>query len=304
MSRAPTNSGSYVVVATINDTNYQGTAGATLSIGKATAEITLAALAQTYDGAPKPITTTTTPADLSVAVTYDTSPTAPTDAGTYAISATVNDTNYSGSATGTLVIAKAAATIELAGLAQAYDGTPRPVDATTTPTALTVVVTYDGSPTAPSAVGSYAVKASVIDPNHTDSASATLVIVDVTDFASWRDAHFTAAEQSAGLADATADPDGDGLTNLAEYALGTDPHKFTPQPIAILDASGLTLTFTRPANWPDVTYIAESSDGLGTWSPVPLEVLVTGAIETVQARDPLTTGDPTHRFLRLRFELK
>ena len=156
----------------------------------------------------------------------------------------------------------------------------------------------------PSAVGSYAVRANVIDPNHADSAIGTLVIAATTNFTSWRDAHFTTDEKSAGLADATADPDGDGLTNLAEYALGTDPQKFSPPPIAILDASGLTLSFTRPTNLPDVTYIAESSDGLATWSPVPLEVLETGIVETVRARDPLTTGEPSRRFLRLRFELK
>ena len=301
---APSAAGSYAIAATVSDPNYTGSASGTLVIGKATATIELAGLAQTYDGIPKPVTASTTPASLGIAVTYDHSVTVPTAAGSYAIAATVSDPNYAGSASGTLVIGKATAPIELTGLAQTYDGTPKPVTATTTPTDLTVVVTYDGSITAPSAVGSYLVRASVIDPNHTDSASGTLVIAATMDFATWRDAHFTTAEQNAGLADATADPDSDGLTNLAEYALGTDPHQFTPPPAAIFDSSGLTLTFTRPANLPDVTYIAESSDGLSTWSPVALEVLETGTVETVRARDPLTTGEPSRRFLRLRFELK
>jgi hypothetical protein len=65
--------------------------------------------------------------------------------------------------------------------------------------------------------------------------------------------------------------------------------------------NGLTLTFTRPEGLPDISYAAESSDGLGAWSPVPLEIIGTGAIETVRARDPLTTGDPSRRFIRLRF---
>ena len=142
------------------------------------------------------------------------------------------------------------------------------------------------------------------DPNYTGSASGTLVIGPATGFTTWRDAHFTTAEQSAGLADDTADPDGDGLTNFAEYALGTDPQQFTPPLVPNLDSKGLSITFTRPAGLSDVIYAAESSDGLGTWSEVPLEVLATGDIETVRACDPLTTGDPSRRFLRLRFERK
>ena len=175
--------------------------------------------------------------------------------------------------------------------------------AATRPTGLTVAVTYDGSPTAPSATGTYAIAASVTDPNHTGSAAGTLVIAaTTTSYAAWCNANFTAAEQGAGLADDNADPDGDGLSNLAEYALGTDPRQFTPPLVATLDADGLSLTFTRPTNLPGLTYAAESSDGLGNWSPVPLEVLQTGTVETLRARDPFTTGDPTRRFLRLRFE--
>ncbi|KAB2638023.1 MAG: hypothetical protein DVB26_08685, partial [Verrucomicrobia bacterium] len=295
---------SYAVVASISDPNYQGTAGGTWVIGKATAALTLSSLSPTYDGTPKTAGVATVPTGLAVNLTYAGASTAPTNAGSYAVVATVNDANYAGSASGTLVIGKGTATIALAGLTQTYDGSPKPVTATTIPANLSVTVTYDTSATVPIAVGSYAISAKINDANYTGSASATLVIIDVTNFASWRDAHFTAAEQSAGLADATADPDGDGLSNLAEYALGTDPRHFTPPPMAILDASGLALTFTRLAHWPDVTYIAESSDGLGSWSPVPLEVLVTGPVETLRARDPLTSGDPSRRFLRLRFELK
>jgi hypothetical protein len=92
------------------------------------------------------------------------------------------------------------------------------------------------------------------------------------------------------------------LPNLAEYALGTDPRHFTPPLVAVLDANGLSLTFTRPANLPGLTYFAESAVDFGAWTPVPLEVLEPGPIETLRARDSLATGDPTRRFLRLRFQ--
>ena len=103
------------------------------------------------------------------------------------------------------------------------------------------------------------------------------------------------------LADETADPDADDWPNLAEYALGSDPHQFTPALIATHDENGLSLTFTRPTGLPNVTYGAESSENFGTWTPVPLELLSPGPIETLRARDPLTTGNPAQRFLRLRF---
>lgn len=173
---APINAGSYAVSATINDTNYLGNATGTLVIGKATAGITLSGLSATYDGSQKPVSATTTPGGLTVGFTYDASSTAPTNAGTYAIVATVNDSNYLGSASGSLVIAKASATVTLGDLATSYDGSPKSVSASTSPGGLNVVVTYDGSPTPPIAAGSYAAVATVSDTNYSGTSSGTLVI--------------------------------------------------------------------------------------------------------------------------------
>lgn len=204
--------------------------------------------------------------------------------------------------TAAVTVTPAPATVTLSNLAQTYDGAPKPVTATTDPPGLTISITYDGSPDAPVDAGSYAVSAVITDPNYQGSASGTLVIEAADDFASWQDEEFTEIERNAGLSVPGADPDADGLANLAEYALGADPHVFTPAPAAVKDENGLTLTFTRPAGLPDVTYHAESSDGLGSWTPVPLEVISTaGETETVQARDPLTSGDSAKRFMRLRF---
>lgn len=76
----------------------------------ANANIALSNLAFTYDGTPKFVTVTTTPNGLSVTVSYSLNnvPIAsPTSAGSYSLTATINDPNYQGSTTGTLVINKA-----------------------------------------------------------------------------------------------------------------------------------------------------------------------------------------------------
>ena len=172
----PTNAGTYTVVATVNDINYAGSATDTLVIDKATVAITLSNLNPTYDGTPKSATAATLPAGLTVDLTYDGSATSPTNVGSYAVDAVVSDPNYQGSTTGTLVIAKATAVVNLGNLAQTYDGTPKSATATTTPSGLTVDLTYDGSAVAPSAAGNYLVAGTVNDPNYDGSASATLVI--------------------------------------------------------------------------------------------------------------------------------
>jgi cyclophilin family peptidyl-prolyl cis-trans isomerase len=297
---APTNAGNYAVAASINDTNYQGTASGSLAIAKAAASVSLGSLAQTYDGTPKPAGATTTPANLVVSFTYDGSATAPTNAGSYAVIGTVNDTNYSGSSTGTLAIAKGTATLALNGLLQTYDGSPKPVSATTTPAGLAVILTYNGSATAPTNHGSYVVAASINDTNYGGTAGGTLTITGQS-AASWRTQHFSSTQISAGWGADDVDPDGDGLKNLAEYALGTDPWVRNASPAPILDANGLTLNFTRPKDLPNVSYAAEATDSLGSWNPITVELVSDGAVQTMRARDPLTSGNPNRRFIRLVF---
>jgi len=171
---APTNAGSYAVAANITDANYTGSASSTLTIAKAPAIIVLGGLAQTYSGSPKSAIATTAPAGLAVVLTYNGSFTAPTNAGSYAVVATVTETNYAGSATGTLVVAKATAPITLAPLTQRYDGTAKSVTATTTPAGLTVNLTYDGVITAPIYLGQHVVVATIDDVNYAGTKTDTL----------------------------------------------------------------------------------------------------------------------------------
>jgi carbonic anhydrase/acetyltransferase-like protein (isoleucine patch superfamily) len=92
-----------------------------------------------------------------------------TGAGSCTITASApGDLDYSpGSLARTFAIAKASATLTLGGLAQTSDGTPRVVTVTTSPPGLTTVtVTYDGAPTPPTGPGSYAIVASLSNPDY------------------------------------------------------------------------------------------------------------------------------------------
>ncbi|WP_187263307.1 MBG domain-containing protein [Pontibacter beigongshangensis] len=90
---------------------------AELLIQKAAGSITLSDLTQTYTGQPRTVTASTSPAGLSTTITYDGKTAAPTTAGTYALVATISDPNYSGQASGELVVGKATQQITFPALA-------------------------------------------------------------------------------------------------------------------------------------------------------------------------------------------
>ena len=81
------------------------------------------------------------------------------------------DANHDGSTGSTsITITPTAATVTLDNLTQTYNGTPRSATVTPSLQGLTVEVRYDGSLTPPTALGSYAVVATVTNPNYTGSA--------------------------------------------------------------------------------------------------------------------------------------
>jgi len=203
---APQSIGSYTVVTTINDPNYTGSATTTLTISPVALVVTLTNLNQTFDGTPKVVTAQSTPS-TALNITYNGSTIAPTNAGSYAVSATPVSTNFSGSATGTLVISQATATITLSGLSQSVTGSGITVTATTVPAGLATTISYNGSTTAPTNSGRYTVIGTVIAPNYTGSVTNTLVV---------KPASPTALRIVALNQDMPANAGVDPLTNLVE----------------------------------------------------------------------------------------
>jgi uncharacterized protein YfiM (DUF2279 family) len=232
----PTGAGSYTVIGTINDANYQGSTTGTLVIGQATGSVTLGSLSQTYNGSAKAATATTTPSGLAVSFTYNGSATVPTGAGSYTVIGTINDANYQGSATGTLVIGQATGAVTLGSLSQTYDGTAKPATATTTPSGLTVTFSYNGSATIPTGAGSYTVVGTINDANYQGSATGTLVINAAT---------LTYTANVASMTYGSAVP---GLSGSVSGFVGTDNQG---------NATTGTLTFTAAAT---------SSSGVGSYA--------------------------------------
>lgn len=100
----------------------------------------------------------------------------------------------------------------------------------------------------------------------------------VSAYDAWVSRNFTAAQITAGIADPTADSDNDGVTNLAEMALGSSPTAFNTTNLfaPLVGGTGLVVsgpavylksTFARSASNPGVWLTAQFSSTLGTWQP-------------------------------------
>ncbi|MGO8836470.1 MAG: MBG domain-containing protein [Limisphaerales bacterium] len=258
-ANAPTNAASYTVVGTINNPIYTGSASGTLVIAPASASVTLGSLSQTYSGSAEAATATTTPSGLAVTFTYNGSTTVPTSAGSYAVVGTINNPNYTGSASGTLVIAPASASVTLGSLSQTYSGSAEAATATTTPSGLAVTFTYNGSTTVPVSAGSYAVVGTINDPNYTGSATGTLVIAPAS------------ASVTLGSLSQT-------YSGSAEAATATT----TP--------SGLTVTFTYNGS-ATVPVNAGTYTVVGTINDPNYQGNATGTLVIAQALGSLTLGN-------------
>jgi hypothetical protein len=133
-----------------------------------------------------------------------------------------------------------------------------------------------------------------------------------TSFAGWRHSHFDPEELNLpDISGPDADPDGDGLENLLEYAFGGHPQRpsraYAPTS-GVREISGQlypTISYTRIKAAPDLAFHIERSTDLVTWSPAdtePVEIIDLGNREavTVRASQPVTARSG---FMRVRVEL-
>lgn len=166
----PVNVGSYAVQVTANDPNYVGSLSATLVVQAATAQFNIAAgsLTRTYTGAAQSVAVTVVPAGLAYSITYAGSTTPPVNAGSYAVQVTVNDPNYVGSLSATLLVQKVNATVTT-GIHVINKGAPLPA----------FVPTYSGFVNGENASVVTAVSYS-LSPNYNGQAGVYQITVNAT----------------------------------------------------------------------------------------------------------------------------
>jgi hypothetical protein len=167
-------------------------------IVKAAATIAFASTpSATYDGTPRPLATSTTPAALSVipsytgtgSTSYGPSASAPTNAGGYSLVATINDVNYEGSNTSAWTINKFTATVTAtqSSLMKTFNGTTHVVPVSTSPSGRNITINYTGvngtvynSSFAPTNAGTYRVTGTVVEANFDGFTEETLTVAKAT----------------------------------------------------------------------------------------------------------------------------
>jgi hypothetical protein len=122
-------------------------------------------------------------------------------------------------------------------------------------------------------------------------------------FQSWRLAHFGTFASSGNAAD-TADPEGDGRSNLLEYATGSDPNGADAGSAVVLgeseDGTRLTLTFTRIAD-ASLTYTVQATNGLtSAWTDIWSSSGAANTAGSITVADTEATSANPKRFLRLK----
>jgi poly(3-hydroxybutyrate) depolymerase len=131
----------------------------------------------------------------------------------------------------------------------------------------------------------------------------------------WKNTNFGVNVSNPLIAGDTADPDGDGISNLTEYALGGNPNSAatTILPVISVPVDRLQVAFTRLAPT-DVTYVVQASGDLSTWTDLAtltanstswtgaamVSETGSGATRNVTVQDTVLTTAGTKRFFRLK----
>ncbi|HTS19772.1 MAG TPA: endonuclease [Verrucomicrobiae bacterium] len=137
---------------------------------------------------------------------------------------------------------------------------------------------------------------------------ADMVFLGVDGFTAWENDHFSTSELSnTAVVAETADPDGDGLPNLAEYVFGHDPHTNDSSYIlsltnqVISGANYLVLTHHLNHYLSGVTVTYQVSTDLVVWADTSAQVVTNWQIDTQKDAVTVRLAAPGPReFVRLK----
>ena len=154
-----------------------------------------------------------------------------------------------------------------------------------------------------------------VEPNSGPARSAVIAVGNqvhwvwqITPHDAWLADYFTPDERTnPTVSGVMADPDGDGIFNLMEYALDLNPKlaNVTGLPTTVLTNDYLTLTYRKSKQATDISYLVEACAVLNTnsWSTNGLAILSTVDSNTywlVIVRDAVPMSSATNRFMRLK----
>ena len=275
---------------------------ASLGTAVSPASITLSNTNQVYTGSAEPVSLSVSPTNATpVLITYSntlypSTTNAPTNAGSYSVTAGITNASYIGSSTATLTINAATPQISFIGSSNdPYNGYPWGLSTTVSPSGIPVSISYNGGTNLPVAVGSYTVVASnsADSVNSNWTASCTNTVLTVYDPVSqWRQAYYGTTNNS-GPAASTA-VCGNGLNNNAAYTFGINPTSSVTSPLLSVSNAGsntIVISFTAQAAGTGPGYSGLSRyysllcttnvENSNSWSVVPGYSNITGSNQTV-----------------------
>ncbi len=124
---------------------------------------------------------------------------------------------------------------------------------------------------------------------------------DITDpLRAWRKIYFGSTTANNGLYAPTADFDADGMTNLLEYALATDPTSANsvPTPVSRITNSLFEMSYLRARS--DVTYLVERSTDLVNWTSEGVTQATTPVGQTATASTAHELPTTSRLYLHLK----
>ena len=130
-------------------------------------------------------------------------------------------------------------------------------------------------------------------------AESAVITIQDKPFDAWRFANFSNSElTNSAISGETADPDGDQLANLLEYAIALDPQLPSISLVtAGLSGGYLTIDSSKNTAATDILWTAEITDNLATWQSLLPSV---NTASHFAASDIVHSDEAPHRFIRLK----